>query len=196
MMLGFDIHILESVYSPREDTLLLAKNIPKGKKALEIGCGSGLVSLCAAKKADSVLGVDINPVAVRCASENAKRNKVANCTFKVSALFSAVSGRFDVILFNAPYLPKEGKFDEGIEALAWCGGNTGREAIAGFLDGCGAHLNPKGAIAVILSSITGLDEVLDLFRKNGFAPFAIVKEKIPFEELYCIHARKSLKASS
>ena len=190
MMLGFEMQVLKSVYSPREDTFLLANNIPEGKKVLEIGCGSGLVSLCAAKKADSVLGVDINPAAVECSAKNAERNKVKNCTFKASDLFSAVQGRFDVILFNAPYLPKADKFDEGVEALAWCGGKTGREALAGFLKGCGMHLSKGGTIAVIVSSATGLDAVLGLFRKNKFLPLVVAKEKVPFEELYCIHARK------
>jgi len=194
-MLGFGINILESVYSPREDTFLLARNIPNGKKVLELGCGSGLVGLCAAKKADSVLGVDINPAAVKCARQNAERNNVANCVFKVSDLFSDVSGRFDVILFNAPYLPKDGRLDEGMDALAWCGGNAGREALERFLEGCGRHLKPNGKLAVIISSVTGLDEVLGLFSKKGFAPSVIAKEKVPFEELYCIHARKAKESS-
>lgn len=196
IMLGFDISVAKSVYSPREDTFLLSANIPEGKKVLEIGCGSGLVSLCAAKKADSVLGVDINPAAVECARANAERNKITNCVFKISDLFSAVSGRFDVILFNAPYLPKEDRFDEGIEALAWCGGKTGREALAGFLAKCGAHLSQGGTIAVIASSATGIEEVLGLFRKSRFSPVVVAKEKVPFEELYCIHARKDKAARS
>ena len=189
-VLDFDIGVLDGVYSPREDTLLLARNIPSGKRVLELGCGSGLVSLCAARKAEQVLGVDINPAAVRCSRENAEGNNVLNCEFRESDLFSNVKGEFDVLLFNAPYLPKADEFDNGLEALAWSGGETGRELISRFADECRDFLAPKGTIALIASSLTGLEPVLELLKKNGLSPFIGDSKKLAFEELYCIHAKR------
>ncbi len=189
-VLGFALEVLDGVYSPREDTLLLARNIPPGKRVLELGCGSGLACLCAAKKAEHVLGIDINPAAVRCSRENAKQNHILNCEFKESDLFSDVKGEFDVLLFNAPYLPKKDRFDNGPEALAWCGGETGREVISRFADECRDFLAPKGTIALIASSLTGLEPVLERLRKNGLSPFIADREKLAFEELYCIHAKR------
>ena len=188
--LGFELVIPKGVYSPREDTFLLAANIPSGKRVLELGCGSGLVSLCASRKADTVLGIDINPLAIECARANAEKNKVMNCKFMESNLFSNVRGLFDVILFNAPYLPRADRFDDGIEALAWCGGKTGRETVSYSIKECADFLAPEGTVALVISSITGLEQVLALLKENSFSPSIAAREKIAFEELYCIHAKK------
>ncbi len=81
----------------------------KGKTVLEIGCGSGLLSLVAAQKGAKVWAVDINPVAINCAQENAQRNNLS-IQFLQSDLFTALSPQaFDVILLNPPFYPAEPK---------------------------------------------------------------------------------------
>ena len=167
------------VYEPREDTFLLAKNLPikKDDRVLEIGTGSGYIAIEAAKKA-RVLAVDINPEAV----EYARRNAPENCEFRESDLFENVDGKFDVIIFNPPYLPVSD------EDIAFSGGKNGREVIARFISKCGEYLKPGGRIAIIVSTLTGIGEVTDLFHSNGFKARIVAREKIAFEELAVIHA--------
>ena len=102
------IGVLPTVYEPAEDSFMLATCASSlSGKILEIGCGSGIVSLSAAAASpkNEVLGVDINAEAVKCARQNAETNGIRNAKFAVSDLFEGVNGKFDGILFNPPYLP-------------------------------------------------------------------------------------------
>ena len=87
-----DIESCEGVYEPAEDSLLLARSVRCGNRCLEIGCGTGIISIYCAMSGSMVEAVDINPLAVKCASENAKRNAV-HITAKESDLFSNIAGR-------------------------------------------------------------------------------------------------------
>ena len=68
-----------TVYPPREDTDLLAAamnkcSLPTGASVLDVGCGSGALSLFAASKGWRVTGCDVNPLAVAAARGNARRH--------------------------------------------------------------------------------------------------------------------------
>ena len=105
-------YVTKNVYEPAEDSFLFAENLNEraAKTVIDIGTGCGILGILAAEKADKVLAVDINPYAVPCAKENAKLNHVEH---KMSVfqgdLFRPirVGEGFDLILFNAPYLPSE-----------------------------------------------------------------------------------------
>lgn len=76
---GIKLKLHPEVYEPAEDSILLLKNLVdvKNKDVLEIGVGTGLISIaCAKKGAKKIVGVDINPYAVKLAKENAKLNNV------------------------------------------------------------------------------------------------------------------------
>jgi ribosomal protein L11 methyltransferase len=71
-----------------------------GHHVLDVGCGSGILSIAAAKLgAERVCGVDIDPVAVRVAGQNAADNGL-DLEFKVGDLSSGVTGRYHVVLAN------------------------------------------------------------------------------------------------
>ena len=95
------------IYEPGEDSFLLAKYVEKFAKGnvLDIGTGSGVQAENALKFSKDVLAVDIDKKAV---SYVKKRGVKA----KVSDLFSNVKGKFDLIIFNPPYLPDEELEDE------------------------------------------------------------------------------------
>ncbi|MNI18726.1 Ribosomal RNA small subunit methyltransferase C [compost metagenome] len=79
--------------------------IPKGAKVLDVGCGYGPIGLTAALVASEghVTMVDINERAVELATENARKNRIANVTILQSDLLERVKGQsFDVILTNPP----------------------------------------------------------------------------------------------
>jgi len=111
----FSIDLPPTVYPPREDTDLLAKCIGpgRGRRLLEIGCGSGALSMLAARRGWVVEACDINPLAVACTRGNMAKNglsaEVREGGPGPSEDFSNWHGnnRFDLIIWNLPYLRHE-----------------------------------------------------------------------------------------
>lgn len=107
---GCRFFVLPKVYEPAEDTFLVAENLDVGENdvVLDLGTGCGILGVLAAKKAKKVVATDISPYSVRCARDNARQNGVfAKMDIREGSLFEPLrkSERFDVIVFNAPYLP-------------------------------------------------------------------------------------------
>jgi release factor glutamine methyltransferase len=195
---GLNLTIPRDVYKPAEDTFLLAENLRLNgrEEVLEIGCGCGILSLLAARKAKRVVAVDINPSAVKATEANASAN---NLKEKIEArcgnLFEPLKLRkekFDLIIFNPPYLPGETGKDYLVEA-AWIGGKKGREILDKFLAGVKTWLKPDGRIIFVQSSITGLKETIRKLKTQGFRVRILAVEKLFFETLFCIEGlnRKS-----
>lgn len=176
--MGFDL-LVEEAYKPREDTQLLIQNLEVNQedRVLDIGTGCGIIALYTAVKCKKVVGVDKNVKAIEIARKNAKMNEVDNVEFKVSDLFGNVSGKFDLITFNPPYLPVENENDR------WSGGKTGREVIKKFVNRAGNHLKESGKIFIVISSLTNFKEVKKLFEKDEFFVKVKTRKKIPWEEL-------------
>jgi len=116
------LKIPNTVYPPKEDTNLLAETLAnfgevKDMKILEIGCGSGVVSIFAETCGWEVIGCDINPLAIVTSRGLAKEYQIKNIEFieggvepdskQSSHIFN--KGPFDLIIWNLPYLdtPKE-----------------------------------------------------------------------------------------
>ena len=105
---NFIIDTAETVYTPAEDSYMLAENllIKDGQSVLEIGTGSGIVAMYASKLTSNVTATDINYDAIELASKNFKANNIENIELLFGNLFEPVKDRkFDIILFNTPYLP-------------------------------------------------------------------------------------------
>jgi release factor glutamine methyltransferase len=186
---GLRLKLHPQVYEPAEDTFLLAENlaVKEGDIALDIGTGTGIIALLMARTARSVIGVDINPIAVDLARENAKLNNITNVEFRLSDLFENVSGKFDVITFNAPYLP--GEPEEPID-LALVGGESGREVLDRFIGDVPSYLKPGGVVQIVQSSITGVEETLKKMKKAGLTAKVVAKRHIFFEDIVLINAKK------
>ncbi len=159
------------IYQPAEDSYLmkkvLDKEIPKlleqnpELKVLEIGCGSGiqlqtLESLGVKKQ--NIFSCDVNSDAV------AHCEKLGfDCV--ESDLFKNVNGKFDLIVFNPPYLPEEK--DEPVDSMiATTGGKNGSEIINQFLKHAKDRLVAGGKIFLITSSLTKNINWLDWKRKK------------------------------
>ncbi len=174
----------ESVYCPSDDTFLLidALEVAPGDRALEVGCGSGLVSLHLAKAGALVTAIDVNYESAICAKAAASLNGLKLEVIR-SDLFQNVHGCFDLIVFNPPYLRGEGT---DVCDMAWAGGRTGTETLGRFLEQAPAHLNPAGRIVVIVSSDmeqAPLKQMLDPFQVRELRAHHLFFEELRVLEL-------------
>ncbi len=183
------VDIIEQVYEPSEDSFLLAdaalSEIKGSGRILEVGCGSGIISavIKANTKAD-IVGIDINPHAVRCTKDN-------GVDVIRGDLLSCIKGHFDVIIFNPPYLPTmEEEREKGWTNAALDGGSDGRTVIFRFLEDADRCLVPDGRILMLVSSLTGIDEIRSKMVSLGFHVEEKRHEKYLFELLIVLCATK------
>lgn len=178
------------VYAPAEDTFLLADNlkVKKGDSVLEIGTGTGLVALKASQIAKKVVATDINPHAIKCAQDNILRNEVKNVNILEGDLFQPVHDRkFDLILFNTPYLPSADDEIVGDELdAAWDGGADGRQVIDLFLNEVKNHLKSRGIVQLVQSSLSDNDKTCQKLEDFGFEVEITGRERFFFEEIVVI----------
>jgi len=193
-MADFIINTDDNVYIPAEDSYLLADNleIKKGQSVLEIGTGSGIVAMYASRLTDAITVTDINFDACELARKNFEANSIEGIEILFGNMFEPVKNRkFDVILFNTPYLPTEE--DEVIDSnlnYAFDGGLNGRKVIDLFLNEVSNHLNDGGIVQMIQSSFSGNEETLDKFDEMGFIAEIKAKEHFFFEDITLINAYK------
>ncbi|KTG27518.1 HemK2/MTQ2 family protein methyltransferase [Haloferax profundi] len=180
-----------TVYQPAEDSGLLAQAAigRVSGRVLEVGTGSGWVASQLVQKTDAdVVASDLNPHACAQAAERS-----ANLREDGHRGFDVVRGNlvdpfcddsFDAVAFNPPYLPEdlEAARDDWME-VALTGGEDGREIIDPFLDTVGRVLKPDGEVLLLVSSLTGYDEVLARAEANGFGHDVVVQESYPYETL-------------
>ena len=193
-MADFIINTDDNVYIPAEDSYLLADNleIKSGQSVLEIGTGSGIVAMYASKLTDDITVTDINFDACLLAEKNFKDNGIENIEILFGNLFEPVKNRkFDVILFNTPYLPTEDDevLDDTIN-YAFDGGLNGRKVIDLFLNEVGDHLNDGGIVQMIQSSLSGNEETLEKLDQLGFIAEIAASEHFFFEDITLINAYK------
>jgi release factor glutamine methyltransferase len=184
---NFKFDLVDDVFEPSEDTFLFAENldVKEGDVVLDVGTGCGILGILATKKAQSVLAVDINPYAVRCAKQNATLNHVrSKISFMQTDLLTAFDERtlFDLILFNAPYLPSEEHEVETWIGRAWAGGASGREVVDRFIPQAAPHLKPSGRILLLQSTLTNLELTLHKFEERHLKAKVQAECKLPFFE--------------
>ena len=186
----FNIEKDEMVYEPSDDSYLLAENliINTGEKVLEIGTGSGIVAMYASQMTDKVVATDINFNAIELAEKNFTSNGIKNIELLLGNLFEPVKNqKFDVILFNAPYLPTEKSeiLDDSLN-YAFDGGLDGRKVIDSFLNEVKNHLNRGGRVQLIQSSLSNVEETISKLKELGFKVEITATEKFFFEEIVLI----------
>jgi len=167
---------MPEIYKPAEDSHLLVDTLKKyiknkNVKALEIGIGSGIqLQTLRDLGIKNIFGVDINKNAV-------KHCKKLGFNCMPSDLFNFVEGKYDLIVFNPPYLPENRKEPKSSK-IATTGGKLGSEIINKFLKQAKEHLNPNGKIYLLTSSLTKNIQWGDYKKK------LLGKKKLFFEELY------------
>lgn len=164
------------IYEPSDDSYLFAnflKNYLKSHKTnsyLDMGTGSGILAKTALGFIDSkkITASDINENAIKALKKE---------PFKTieSDLFKNIKEKFDLITFNAPYLPLDPR-EPCDSRTATTGGITGDEISLDFLEQAKKHLNPKGKVFLLISSLTPTDKIKKLW------PYKVVESKKIFME--------------
>ena len=191
------LYISDDVYEPAEDTLLIAKNLKAEGLVLDMGTGCGILSILAAHEAERVVAVDINPYAARCAKLNIEINGVSEkVDIIVGDLFAPLIEKsiFDMILFNAPYLPTEEVEPKSPIEYAWAGGRSGRKIIDSFIKQAPKHLKIGGKILVVQSTLSDVEKTIREFNKQGLKARIIDKQNLFFETIVLIEAIKNMSS--
>ena len=174
---------MSDIYEPAEDSFLLSEvlkdrlpsllNLNRDLQFLEIGAGSGIHLETASKigvKKANIISCDIDQQAV-------DHCKILGFNCVKSDLFKNIKGKFDLIIFNPPYLALD-KREPKSSRIATTGGKKGSEIINKFLKQAKKHLKKDGKILLVTSSLT---KDVD-FRK--FDKRQLGNEKLFFEELF------------
>lgn len=166
---GYPLLVLPDVLNPAlfhsGDFLaraLTADLIPPGARVLDMGTGSGIVAIGAARWSDDVIAVDLNPEAVRCARLNVLLNRLeTRVRVCESDLFAAVAGeQFDVIIFNPPYF--HGVPGTWLEHALYA-----TDVVERFAAALPHALRPGGYALLLLSSLADEAGLLRPFREQG-----------------------------
>lgn len=171
------------VYQPAEDTHLLASaacdHVAASDLVVDVGTGSGYVAATlAAETGARVVGTDVNPHAVRQARDRGVEAVRAD-------LLDPIAGdAVDVVVCNPPYLPTDpdGAADDWME-VALSGGESGLAVIEPLLGDVGRVLVADGRVLLLVSSLTGVEAVVELASAAGFSAAAVAEESFPFETL-------------
>ncbi len=167
------------VYTPAEDSYLLEEQVKifsKNKKVLDMGSGSGIQAKRASVSgAKSVLAVDINKKAI----VQLKNQKIQAIQ---SDLFNNVSGKFDLIIFNPPYLPED-EMEDKKSALETTGGINGDEITLRFLTQSVNHLEGHGTILILLSSLTPKGKINKTIKRLKLKKTKLSEKKLFMETL-------------
>ncbi len=158
--------VTPDVLDPRPDTeTLVAEALTEPfARVLDLGTGSGviLVSLLAERPAATGTGTDVSPAALAVAQDNAKMAGVAaRAAFLLSDWFSGVSGRFDLIVSNPPYIAADEMSGLAPEVRDWephlalTPGGDGLGAYRAIAAGMMDHLTPGGRLLLEIGPAQG-----------------------------------------
>jgi len=217
------------VYEPAEDSFLLldALELELGENwngnnfkdkavilALEVGCGSGIISTALAKSPvlsnvlPCVFAIDINPHACLLTQKTAEANIIGSSKVQPilvdgnKNLSKVFREPLDLIVCNPPYVPvvpgeNEEDAASGVLEKSWSGGPDGNEFIVPFLADVSSMLNPSGVLYLLLSSWNNPESLLEkVARPNGLEGTLVIKRTAGRERLSVWRFHKSEILSS
>jgi len=177
---GITVKVLPGVFHPGLffSTKILLKHLEsielKDKTLLELGAGTGLISIFAAKQNARVTATDINFAAIKNIKLNAEMNSVELNIIHSDLFDSILQQTFDFIIINPPYFPKD-PIDE--KEYAWfCGGDF--QFFRRLFKQIGDYICSSTNAIMILSEDCDIEIIKSLANENGFVLNEIHKEKV------------------
>jgi release factor glutamine methyltransferase len=98
---------------------------------------------------------------------------------------------FDLILFNAPYLPLKLDEDDVWLSRSWAGGASGRKIVDRFIREVPGYIKMGGRVILLQSFLSGVDETLLKLKKCGLRANVIAKRDLPFFETIALLIARS-----
>jgi release factor glutamine methyltransferase len=145
------------------------------KSFLELGAGSGLLSIYAAKRGADVVATDINPIAVQCVLANAEENGVAIRALE-SDLFDRIPlQQFDCILINPPYYKRT---PSSLSEYAWYCGENG-EYFQKLFRQLKDYVHEHSKVFMVLCDGCDIPMIKNFAHKNSF-------------RMQCVHAKEAI----
>jgi release factor glutamine methyltransferase len=142
---------------------IVRAEVEPGERVLDMGTGSGVNAILAAKQGADVVAVDLNPHAVEAARANAERNGVADrVAIAQSDLFAEVEGRFDLVVFDPPF--------RWMKPRDWAEASITDEdyrSLTGFFARVREHLVDGGRILVFFGTTADIGYLEQLIETNG-----------------------------
>ncbi len=176
---------MKNIYQPAEDSYFFSEFLKeyfkktKNKKQtyLDMGAGSGILSETTSKflKKENILAADINEDAIKSLKKKGFNTLKSN-------LFSKITQKFDLITFNAPYLPEDSK-EPKESRVATTGGKKGDEVSVEFIKQAKKNLKKNGKIFLLVSSLTPLKKIESLGAR------VVKKKKLWMEELLILEIK-------
>ncbi|MFB8105813.1 HemK2/MTQ2 family protein methyltransferase [Streptomyces sp. NPDC056007] len=180
------VRTLPGVYAPQHDTHLLLRALARetvrpGSHVIDLGTGSGLLAVAAARRGAHVTAVDLGRRAVITARLNAllARQRV---TVHRGDLAGPVPGRsYDLVLSNPPYVPSPlGPPPRRGSARAWDAGHDGRAVVDRICDAAPHLLRRGGVLLMVHSALTGTEATLRHLSRGGLKAEVSDTASVPF----------------
>src|ERR671911_1294755 len=175
------------MYAPSDDTFLLADCIRQynGRRALEIGVGSGILLDILEKNFTYVAGSDIDLQALQhCKQQNTSSANVLLVCCDAGSAFGI--GKFDLIVSNPPYLPNDDDDDNNILDPTVHGGPTGIEATVHFINSALPLLAGDGKILIVISSFANSSALDKVVLENSMHKKVVKEKRLFYETLYIV----------
>jgi len=149
------------------DSLGLTYTAPQfsAERLLDLCCGCGIQGLVASRYTREVIGVDVNPRAIRFARFNAQLNGIRNFRAVLGNLYEPVKGyTFDTILVNPPFVPSPHH-----QLLYRDGGSTGEKVLKQIIEDSFHYLAPTGRLFIVsdLVNVKNYEAKLGQWWKGG-----------------------------
>ncbi len=149
--------------------------VQPGERVAEPGCGTGVLSLfCALAGAGTVVGTDIDAVALQAARDNAQRNRVRNVEFRQGNLLDPVAGPLDLVVALLPHKPAPRPFNH-----RYFGGPDGSDLLLAVISQAAERLRPGGRLVLYVNSIANPQRVASVFSRQ-FSVRLLAEKRRPF----------------
>lgn len=172
--------LADGEYPPAEDTFFLADHISeeRGRAALDIGSGSGYLTMLLCENFSLVVGTDINFYAL---SGQTYRTQNLVCCHGADAL----NRRFDLIVCNLPYLATDGIADVSTD-----GGRDGLEIPQRIIDTVPRCLSDAGRFLFVTSSLSDYRGLIRHCQRRAMSASVVARKRLFFEELILVRAER------